>query len=61
MNQDHVDHGMVEKLAYQLWQERGSPLGSPEQDWLRAEEQLRSENSLGDPPLSAVAMEASET
>jgi hypothetical protein len=27
----------IEKLAYQYWVERGCPLGSPEQDWLRAE------------------------
>lgn len=28
--------------AYQLWQERGCPVGSPENDWLRAEEELKS-------------------
>lgn len=27
----------VEKLAYQLWEQRGSPLGSPEEDWFAAE------------------------
>ena len=26
--------------AYQLWQERGCPIGSPEQDWLEAERQF---------------------
>jgi hypothetical protein len=30
----------IANLAYRLWQERGSPIGSPEQDWLRAEELL---------------------
>jgi hypothetical protein len=30
----------VAKLAYQLWLDRGSPLGSPEEDWLRAEQAL---------------------
>ena len=29
-------------LAYELWQARGCPEGSPEEDWLRALEQLRS-------------------
>jgi hypothetical protein len=27
-------------LAYRFWQERGSPLGSPEEDWLRAEREI---------------------
>ena len=26
--------------AYQLWQKRGCPLGSPETDWFRAEQEL---------------------
>lgn len=30
-------------LAYQYWQERGCPDGSPEEDWLRAEADLRKE------------------
>ncbi len=30
-------HELVAKLAYQLWEERGRPLGSPEVDWLAAE------------------------
>jgi hypothetical protein len=28
----------VEKLAHKLWEERGRPLGSPEVDWLAAEQ-----------------------
>jgi len=27
-------------LAYQLWIERGCPIGSPEDDWYEAERQL---------------------
>ena len=30
-------HEMVAKLAYQLWENRGRPLGSPEVDWFAAE------------------------
>jgi len=30
------------KLAYQLWLQRGQPEGSPEEDWYRAQELLRS-------------------
>ena len=28
----------VEKLAYKLWERRGRPLGSPDVDWLAAEQ-----------------------
>ncbi len=28
-------------LAYQLWQERGCPVGTPEEDWSRAETELQ--------------------
>jgi len=30
----------IARLAYRLWEERGCPIGSPEEDWLRAEELL---------------------
>ncbi len=33
----------VEKLAYRFWEERGHPFGSPEEDWFRAERELRRE------------------
>jgi hypothetical protein len=32
----------IERLAYRLWLERGCPAGTPEQDWDRAEQMLRS-------------------
>ena len=32
----------VAALAHKLWQDRGCPEGSPEEDWLRAVEELRS-------------------
>jgi len=35
-------HELVAKLAYQLWEERGRPLGSPEVDWFAAERALYS-------------------
>jgi Protein of unknown function (DUF2934) len=28
--------------AYGLWEKRGCPIGSPEEDWFRAEEEIRS-------------------
>jgi hypothetical protein len=30
----------IAALAYELWQKRGCPDGSPEADWLRAEDEL---------------------
>lgn len=35
------DHELTEKLAYELWERRGCPLGSPEVDWVAAEQALR--------------------
>jgi hypothetical protein len=35
------DQKEIEALAYQLWIQRGRPNGSPNVDWLRAEEELR--------------------
>jgi hypothetical protein len=29
--------GVVAELAYRLWEERGCPEGSPEEDWYKAE------------------------
>jgi hypothetical protein len=34
-------HELVQKLAYQLWEKRGSPLWSAEIDWFAAEKTLR--------------------
>jgi Protein of unknown function (DUF2934) len=30
----------IEQLAYKLWEDRGRPEGSPNEDWFRAEEEL---------------------
>ena len=32
----------IELRAYQLWEERGRPMGNPEADWMRAEEEANS-------------------
>ena len=34
-------HKEIAILAHRLWEERGCPEGSPEQDWFRAAHQLR--------------------
>jgi Protein of unknown function (DUF2934) len=31
----------IERLAYEYWLERGRPVGSPEEDWFRAEEEVK--------------------
>jgi hypothetical protein len=33
-------HEEIALRAYWLWQERGSPFGSPEKDWFRAEQEI---------------------
>lgn len=42
-DQPSVTHEEIAKLAYQYWEARGRPLGSPEQDWLQAERDLMME------------------
>ena len=34
----HLD---IQRLAYQFWEDRGRPWGSSEEDWFRAERELR--------------------
>jgi Protein of unknown function (DUF2934) len=38
----HPEHRSIGELAYRLWQARGCPEGTAEQDWLDAERQLKS-------------------
>lgn len=35
-----VSHESIAALAYQLWEARGCPEGSPEQDWHQAQQML---------------------
>ena len=48
-------HNQVELRAFCFWQERGAPIGTPETDWFRAEEELRAGSNDADPALSVVA------
>lgn len=36
-----ADHETIALLAYSYWQARGCPDGSPVEDWLRAEDDLK--------------------
>lgn len=31
----------IARLAHQYWLDRGSPIGTPEEDWFRAEREIR--------------------
>jgi len=34
-------HEAIARRAYELWEARGRPHGSPEEDWFRAQNELR--------------------
>jgi len=47
---NNVQPQAIANLAYELWQQRGCPMGSPEEDWNRAEQLLqaiRTQSALG--------------
>jgi len=57
-----MKNSQVTCLAYWLWQRRGMPLGSPDEDWFLAEELLkrryrRFELSMQELPLFAFGIE----
>src|SRR5258708_24041029 len=62
----HPEHRSIGELAYRLWQARGCPDGTAEQDWLEAEKQLQasrppSASHLPDvPPATAAKWKAAE-
>lgn len=39
-------NGEIAALAYQLWKDRGCPIGSPDEDWLLAEAELTNQRSV---------------
>jgi hypothetical protein len=55
-------HEVIKELAYEYWVERGRPMGSPEVDWYKAEQAMRSSSlaSPVGPPFSAFSMGPSE-
>lgn len=55
-----LDKEEVETLAYKLWQDRGSPIGSPEEDWFHAEAELRQQDPKHELPVFAFPMEPAE-
>jgi len=53
-------HEQIEKLAYRLWEQRGGPLGSPDDDWYRAEQELQRLDSPSQMPFSSLMLEPLE-
>ncbi len=54
-----VQHEQVAKLAYELWERNGRPMGTAMRDWLQAERMMRLLDS-SKPPFGAFSMEADE-
>lgn len=42
-----VNQQEIAELAYDLWQARGCPDGSPDEDWFRAEQEFRGRRLKG--------------
>jgi len=42
-----IDHEAVEAMAYHLWLLRGCPIGSDQEDWYRAEAELKDKHREG--------------
>jgi len=53
-------HKLTEKVAYEYWERRGRPLGSPEIDWAAAEKALASSLKHRELPLVSLQMEPYE-
>ncbi len=53
-----AQHEEVRDLAYQLWEKRGRPLGSADEDWFLAERDLLERSDWpARQPLSSLTME----
>jgi hypothetical protein len=54
-NESSPAHEQIAALAYSLWQARGCPEGSPEEDWLNAERALNEQQGLSTQESTAVS------
>src|SRR5436305_1585116 len=50
---ESLDRSAVAARAYALWQERGCPIGSDQEDWFQAERELKSPPAATAIPLLA--------
>ena len=53
-------HDEIAKLAYELWERKGHPLGSPEIDWYAAESALGVKDSREEFSLPGARFEPEE-
>jgi len=51
----------IARLAYQIWEERGRPIGSAEADWYEAERQLQIRGGAMPPSPTGRALERRRT
>jgi len=49
-NRNYVE---IAALAYQLWKDRGCPVGSPEADWFQAESEWKARETSGQAAAAA--------
>jgi hypothetical protein len=52
-NSESLDRSAVAARAYELWQRRGCPIGSDQEDWLQAEQELENRTAATAIPLLA--------
>jgi hypothetical protein len=52
MENQELDQTRIERLAHEFWVQRGRPIGSPEEDWFRAEQRLRREGPAEEAPVN---------
>lgn len=60
MEHQEVDQSKIEQVAYDFWVQRGCPMGSPEEDWFRAEQKLRRETLHRESPVASIAATSAE-
>jgi hypothetical protein len=48
---DSMEDKAIAQRAYEYWNERGCPDGSPEEDWYRAERELKSHRGMLPPKI----------
>jgi len=42
---DPMEEKTIAQLAFDYWEQRGRPFGSPWEDWFRAEREIRARNN----------------
>ena len=46
-----MEESAIAARAYECWKERGCPIGSDQEDWFRAEKELKTQKAQG--PMAA--------